>query len=228
MLNTLFSSIFDTTASTISISTFLWCIIASIIAGILIAVSYSFKSKYSKGFLITLAMLPMLVSVVIMMVNGNIGAGVAVAGAFSLVRFRSNPGTAKEIGSIFGAMAIGLITGMGYIGYALLFTLIFCLVLLCFETIGSEMSHVNQKILTIAIPESINYTEVFDEVFDSFTSEHKLMTVKTSNMGSIYKLTYEITENDITKEKDMIDALRCRNGNLEISISYKPTPIAEL
>ena len=217
-----FKGLFDTSTSvTISIKDFLLCVGVALVLGIFLAVVYAVKSRYTKSFLITLGILPAVVCIVIMMVNGNVGAGVAVAGAFSLVRFRSAAGTAKEIAVIFLAMAAGLVCGMGYLAYAALFTLIIGVIFLAlqFIKIPQSKSVLKQKTLRITIPEDLDYTSIFNDIFDKYTTEYKLTNVKTSNMGSLFKLTYHLTEKDITKEKEMIDELRVRNGNLEISIS---------
>ena len=175
-------------------------------------------------------MLPAVVCIVIMMVNGNVGAGVAVAGAFSLVRFRSVPGTAKEIGTIFLAMAAGLIAGMGYLGFAVLFSLIMGLVMLMLNItgFGTHKKATNDKTLKITIPEDLNYGEVFDDLFEQYLTHCEVIAVKTSNMGSLYKLTYHITLKDQKQEKKFIDELRCRNGNLEISIMQQEVNVNEL
>ena len=218
----IFKGLFDTSTSvTITITDFLLCVGVALILGVFLAVVYAVKSRYTKSFLITLGILPAVVCIVIMMVNGNVGAGVAVAGAFSLVRFRSAAGTAKEIAVIFLAMAAGLVCGMGYLAYAALFTLIIGVIFLAlqFIKIPQSKSVLKQKTLRITIPEDLDYTSIFNDIFDKYTTEYKLTNVKTSNMGSLFKLTYHLTEKDITKEKEMIDELRVRNGNLEISIS---------
>ena len=218
----IFKGLFDTSASvTITITDFLLCVGVALVLGVFLAVVYAVKSRYTKSFLITLGILPAVVCIVIMMVNGNVGAGVAVAGAFSLVRFRSAAGTAKEIAVIFLAMAAGLVCGMGYLSYAALFTLIIGVIFLAlqFIKIPQSKSVLKQKTLRITIPEDLDYTSIFNDIFDKYTTEYKLTNVKTSNMGSLFKLTYHLTEKDITKEKEMIDELRIRNGNLEISIS---------
>lgn len=231
MLNNLFQGIFDTDFSvTISVPDFLLCIAVSLLAGIILALSYTYRTRYTKSFIITLAMLPAIVCIVIMMVNGNIGAGVAVAGAFSLVRFRSVPGTAKEIASVFLAMGAGLIAGMGYLAFSLLFTVIMCAVSIFYNSLdfGTRRKAAVCKTLNITIPEDLNYTEVFDEILDKYTSTHDLVRVKTTNLGSMFRLTYQITLIDPTKEKEMIDDLRVRNGNLEISVCRQETEIPEL
>ena len=178
----------------------------------------------------TLMMLPATVCIVIMMVNGNVGAGVAVAGAFSLVRFRSVPGTAKEIGTIFLAMAAGLIAGMGYLGYAVLFTAVMGIVMFLLNTVDVwNNKHPSlDKTLKITIPEDLNYGEVFYDLFEKYTKSCETVSVKTSNMGSLYKLTYNITLKSIENEKEFIDELRCRNGNLEIAICRQEVNINEL
>lgn len=231
MLNGMFGGIFDSSgAAVISVLDFLVCIGVSLIIGVFLALVYTYKSRYTKSFVITLAILPAVVCVVIMMVNGNVGAGVAVAGAFSLVRFRSAPGTAKEIGTIFLAMGAGLIAGMGYLGYAVLFAFLLGLVMLFYQKIGlGEVKGASrEKTLHITIPEDLDYTEVFDDLLEKYTSFSEVVSVKTTNMGSLFKLTYQITLKDISEEKTFIDALRCRNGNLEISITRQEVNAYEL
>lgn len=190
----------------------------SLLIGAFLAATYAYKTRYTKSFILTLALLPAIVCVVILMVNGNIGAGVAVAGAFSLVRFRSVPGTAREITVIFLAMGAGLVSGMGYLGYAVLFSLILggLFALISASSFGEPAPG---KQLRITIPEDLDYSGVFDDLIRTYTSEHELLSVKTTNMGSLFRLTYNITLIDSSKEKEFIDALRTRNGNLEISIS---------
>lgn len=231
MLNTIFGGIFDTQSTTvISVWKFLLCVGVALVIGVILAAVYSYKNRYTKSFLVTLAILPAIVCVVIMMVNGNVGAGVAVAGAFSLVRFRSVPGTAKEIGAIFLAMAAGLIAGMGYLGYAVLFTVVLCGCMLLYNKLsfGSRKNVQETKVLHITIPEDLDYTGVFDEVLEKYTSSHELVQVKTTNMGSLFRLTYELVLSSADVEKELIDKLRCRNGNLEISVSRKETTVNEL
>lgn len=231
MLNTIFGGIFDTqSTAVISVWKFLLCVGVALVTGGILAGVYSYKNRYTKSFLVTLAILPAIVCVVIMMVNGNVGAGVAVAGAFSLVRFRSVPGTAKEIGAIFLAMAAGLIAGMGYLGYAVLFTTVLCGCMLLYNQLsfGSRRNAQEAKVLHITIPEDLDYTGVFDEVLEKYTSSHELVQVKTTNMGSLFRLTYELVLSSVDVEKELIDKLRCRNGNLEISVSRKETTVNEL
>ena len=206
----MFSSIFSsgTTTTAVSPITVLICIGVALAIGIFLAMVYPYKSRYTQSFVITLAMLPAVVSMVILLVNGNVGAGVAVAGTFSLVRFRSVPGTAKEIGAIFLAMATGLATGMGYIGYATVFAVIMGIVTLIYT-----------KSLIITIPESLDYTYVFTKTLDKYTKSSNLLGVKTTNMGSLFKLNYDITLKKEGIEKEFMDELRCKNGNLEIRLN---------
>lgn len=226
-----FKGLFDSDfASVISTGDFLLCLGCALLLGLLLAFGYMYRSRYTKSFVVTLAMLPAVVCVVIMMVNGNIGAGVAVAGAFSLVRFRSVPGTAKEISMIFLAMGSGLICGMGYLGFAILFTVIMCIISILYNHLdfGSKKNAAIYKTLNVTIPEDLDYTNVFEEVLSEYTNSCELIRVKTTNMGSLFRLTYNITLKDALKEKEMIDKLRCRNGNLEISISKQDTTVTEL
>lgn len=196
--------------------TYLICTAASLILGMAIAGIFMFRNTYSKGFVVTLALMPAIVQMVIMLVNGNLGTGVAVVGAFSLVRFRSVPGRAEEISSIFLAMAVGLATGMGYIGIAVVFVLIIggANMALTVSRFGEKSS--GSRVLRITIPESLDYTSIFDELFCQYLKKWELEQVKTSNMGSLYKLDYKVVLKDQKEEKKLIDDLRCRNGNLEI------------
>jgi len=221
MLETIFRGLFDAeTASVISVADFMICIISSLVIGWMISVMYMYKNTYSRSFIVTIATIPAIVCVVIMMVNGNVGAGVAVAGAFSLVRFRSAPGTAKEIGVLFMAMGAGIITGMGYIAYAVLFVVILGGVDLFYAQIdfGIKKHPALQRTLHVTIPEDLDYVEVFDDLFAEYTEKYSLVNVKTTNMGSLFKLTYQITFREANVEKAFIDAVRCRNGNLEVAL----------
>lgn len=231
MLANLFQGLFDTDmTSVIAPSDFLLCVCSALVIGLILAMFYMYKTRYTKSFVATLALLPAVVCVVIMMVNGNVGTGVAVAGAFSLIRFRSVPGSAKEIGAIFLAMGTGLIVGMGYLGYAFL-----CAIVLGFASavynrmdFGAQKKASLYKTLHITIPEDLDYTDVFEPILKEYTSACELTQVRTTNMGSLFRLTYNLTMNTVGKEKEMIDKLRCRNGNLEISISKQETAISEL
>lgn len=226
-----FRGLFDTDMTTvIAPSDFLLCVFCALVIGLILAAFYMYRTRYTKSFVATLALLPAVVCVVIMMVNGNVGTGVAVAGAFSLVRFRSVPGSAKEIGTIFLAMGTGLIVGMGYLGYAFLCAIVLGLASALYARLdfGARKRAVLYKTLHITIPEDLDYTDVFEPILKAYTSACELTQVKTTNMGSLFKLTYDLTLRNSDKEKEMIDQLRCRNGNLEISISRQETAISEL
>jgi len=229
-MNAMFKGIFDNgLTQTIGVDDFLLCLGVSLILGLIMAITYIFKNEHTKSFIVTLALLPAVVCVVIMMVNGNIGAGVAVAGAFSLVRFRSAPGSAKEIVTIFLAMATGLIAGMGYLGFAALFTLIMCaMFIICNALTSNGKSITVNKTLKITIPEDLDYTGAFEDIFAEYTKKNELIKVKTTNMGSMFRLTYNVTLRDVSREKEMLDRIRERNGNLEITVSRQETHIAEL
>ena len=206
---------------------FLIATLCSLAIGCFIAFMYTIKNHYSKSFIITLALLPAIVQMVIMLVNGNIGAGVAVAGTFSLVRFRSAPGSGKEITSIFLAMATGLATGMGYIGIAALFTVIITVANLILSSMSFNNNAAEEKTLKITIPESLDYEGVFDDIFSRYTDKAELEEVRTSGMGSLYKLTYRIVLRQKASTKGMLDEIRQRNGNLEITCSRPVTVRAE-
>ena len=229
-MDAIFKGVFDNELTqVIEVGDFLLCLGVSLFLGLIMAAAYMWRNEHTKSFLVTLALLPAVVCVVIMMVNGNIGAGVAVAGAFSLVRFRSAPGSAKEIVTIFLAMGAGLIAGMGYLGFAALFTVIMCVMFLIYNAVaGNAKSESVNKTIKITIPEDLDYTGVFDDIFYEYTKKTELVKVKTTNMGSMFRLTYNVTLKDATKEKEMIDRIRERNGNLEIMVSKQETRVAEL
>lgn len=228
MLNDIFSSVLTGTSASLSASDIMLCTAVSLALGFLIALFYTFRSRHSKSFVVTLALLPAVVQLVIMLVNGNLGTGVAVMGAFSLVRFRSVPGSAKEICSIFLAMAVGLATGMGYLAVAAAFVLVMGAAGLIYTVSGFGGEKHVQKQLKITIPESLDYTNVFDDLLFEYTGKSELVQVRTANMGSLYRLEYQIELKDPAKEKEFLDALRCRNGNLEISCGRVPEAREEL
>ena len=226
MLNQLFNDVFTSTA--VKPLTMLEAIGVAFILGLVVAKVYQYKTVYSKSFVMSLALLPALIAVVIFLVNGSLGAGVAVMGAFSLIRFRSAPGGAKELVSIFLAMTIGIAIGMGYLVFAGAFTLIMSVAIILLETINfGQMKHSIRQ-LTIVIPESLDYESIFDDIFDKATKHLELASVKTSDMGSLFKLKYIIQLNGKMTEKELMDALRTRNGNLEIAISRFITKENEL
>ena len=203
-------------ASGITLPAFLICTAVSLVLGIATALISMYRTKCSQSFAVTLAVLPAIVQIVIMLVNGNVGAGVAVAGAFSLVRFRSVPGTAREIGVIFLAMALGLATGMGYVVLAAVFFVIIAAVLFLLTKLGFGTRRTDERLLKITIPENLDYDGLFDDLFATYTTAHTLERVKTANMGTLYELEYRIVLREERIPKAFLDALRCRNGNLNI------------
>ena len=204
------------TGAEITAGVFAACTAVSLLLGTGIALLCMYRSSYTQSFIITLSMLPAVVQVIIMLVNGNIGTGVAVAGAFGLVRFRSTPGTAKEIGMIFLGMAIGLATGMGYVLLAALFFGVMALFVLALSWLRFGGGNENERELKITIPENLDYDGLFDDLFRQYTRSARLDRVKTSNMGTLYELEYRIVLKDGEASKVFMDELRCRNGNLNI------------
>jgi hypothetical protein len=211
-------SIFDSSSVSLSIYSLFICLATSIILGLVISLVHTKTTKSSKNFAITLAILPTLISIVIIMVNGNLGTSVAVLGAFSLIRFRSVPGNSKEIMSVFFAMAIGLAVGMGAITFAIITTIIISLVFIILDKMkfGSN----EQKKLIITIPENLDYTNLFEDIFNEKLDSYSLEKTKTTNMGSLFELTYLVNLKNNTNEKVFIDELRCRNGNLKIILTH--------
>lgn len=200
----------------LTLTNVLLCAGTALVLGFIIACVYMASKNYSKNFVITLTLLPLLVGIVIMMVNGELGTSVAIVGAFSLVRFRSIPGTAREIAFIFFAMGIGLATGMGFLLFAALMTVIISVAYLLLDKLNFGVSKRICKQLRITIAEDLNYTEVFDDIFEKYTSYNELEKIRTTNMGSMFDLYYIIELKDASAEKEMIDEIRCRNGNLTI------------
>lgn len=211
------------TNTTMTLETILLSSVVSLVLGIIIAWTYMYKNTYSKNFVVTLALLPVMIHVVIMMVNGNLGASVAVLGTFSLIRFRSVAGTAKDISSIFFVMVVGLATGIGYLTFAIFITILISLMTIVLNStrFGEQHSHIRD--LKITIPESLNYEGVFDDVFTQYLDELSLTKIKTTNMGSLFELHYRVRLKDVTKVKIFIDDLRVRNGNLAIVCSLPST-----
>lgn len=214
-MSNLFNSIIVN--NTFTFTTFCLCTLCSIVLGMAIAWVHTIRNTYSKNFLVTLATIPVIVEVIILLVNGNLGAGVAVAGAFSLVRFRSAPGSAREICSLFLAMAVGLATGMGYLFMAIILVLIVGLAQVLMST--SHFLESKARKLTISIPESLDYEGIFDSVLNVYASNYDLTHVRTAQMGAVYKLTYDVQLKPGASVKAFLDNLRTRNGNLEVSLT---------
>lgn len=202
-----------------TLSSLFLCFGAAVLLGVLTALVFSFRNHQSKSFTLALALLPMAVCIVIMMVNGNIGAGVAVAGAFTLVRFRSIPGTAREISAIFVDMAIGLILGLGYVGIAVIFFAVSSVLTLLLTVVNFGGSSRIEKQLKITIPENFDYNELFDDVFEKYTVKTEMEQIRTTNMGTLFELTYRVVLPEKKIPKEFLDELRARNGNLNITLN---------
>lgn len=214
-------------SAAVSMDSFLLCAAASLALGAALAWIHSYKNRVSGSFVMALVLLPVMVQTVIMLVNGNLGTGVAVMGAFSLVRFRSAPGNAREISSIFLAMAVGLAAGMGYLGVAALLTAAVGVVTVIMVSIP-WLNHGAEKMLKITIPESLDYQGIFDDLFSRYTKRAELVRVQTVSMGSLYELHYRIALTDEQREKEFLDQIRCRNGNLTLVCGRVPENKAEL
>lgn len=217
----MFDSIIDSSVS-FDFSGAMICTLCSLILGIIIALAYKIQDKASKNFLVSLTVMPVIVQIVIMLVNGNLGAGVAIMGAFSLIRYRSAPGSAKEIAAVFLSMAIGICTGMGYVVFGGIMTIIICGALILFSKTGLLGKGGSEKQLKVTIPENLDYSGIFDDIFEKYTCTSSLEKVKTVNLGSMYELVYRITEKDEKQEKQMLDEIRCRNGNLTVICGRVP------
>lgn len=221
----LFKTIFT---GSFTVTQFLIAISVSLVLGFVVSLYYMYKSQHTKSLAVSLVLIPAIEAVVIMMVNGSLGAGIAVAGSFALIRFRSVKGSAKELTCIFLSMAAGIVCGTGYVAIATIFTLLLLLVAYILTTLGFGRDGVNNKYLKITIPESLNYDEAFDDVLDKYTSNHELISVKTLNLGSLYRVEYDVNVKDLKEVKNMIDELRTINGNLEIMCGSKAGEKEEL
>ena len=219
----MFESIFTSTAqNTISIGPAMLGLLTALVLGLLIGIAYMIACKkdgYNKNFIIGLVLLPAIVSVVILLIGSNVARAFSMAGAFALVRFRSAPGNAKDIAVVFFTMAAGLACGLGYVSFAAVFVAVMLVVLIAATVLGFADNNYDKKQLKITIPEDLNYSTVFDDVFDKYTSEHTMSRVKTTNMGTMYELTYEVKLKKDIPEKEFIDQLRIRNGNLNITMA---------
>ncbi|MBR4470181.1 MAG: DUF4956 domain-containing protein [Erysipelotrichaceae bacterium] len=224
-MTNIFSSIFT---GSLTLGQFALAIVASMFMGLILSMVFMYRNTYTKSFISALVLIPAVETVVIMLVNDNLGAGLSVAGSFALIRFRSVKGNAKELAAVFIAMTIGIICGTGYVALAGVFTLLLCAVMLGLNMTDFGKASENERYLKITIPESLNYDEAFDDLLNSYTSKWELDTIKTLNLGSLFRLEYNITMKDVSKIKEMIDELRTRNGNLEIMCGRMPVSREEL
>lgn len=215
----MFNTIFDASTVGLEISTALMAAGAAIVLGLALAITHMKTSQTTKGFLITLATLPLLVMAVMIMINGNLGTSIAILGAFSLIRFRSLQGRAKDLLAIFFAMMIGLACGMGHILFGAVITVIAIIAILLFSYTHFLEPDRHERVLKVVIPEDLDYEEVFADVFKKYTSRSHLVKMKTINMGSLYKLTYDVKLKHNVKEKEFLDEIRVKNCNLKVLLS---------
>ena len=222
------SSIFNETASVVNVVDCLICMFVAILLGGVISFTHKKTTRTTANFLLTLLVLPVLIQVIIFLINGNLGTSLAVAGAFSLIRFRSMPGNSKEIISVFWAMAVGLGLGMGYVTYSILITLIVAVVIIISTQLVNKVQDLSERKLKILIPENLDYEEVFNDLFEKYTSKSELLKAKTTNMGSMYELVYIVNMKKDQKEKDFMDEIRCRNGNMLVMLERPGVSEVEL
>jgi hypothetical protein len=221
MFESLFGSVASTAESSLTLGNAVSVMLAAFAAGILISLVYMRTQKYrnsSQSFALTIVILPAVISVIILLVGSNIARSFSLAGAFSIIRFRSVPGDPKDIAYVLFGLAAGLACGMGYLTFGFLFTLIVCLVMLILDALKFGQSKATGKLLKVTIPENLDYQDALEDVLNQYTVSHDLLKVKTADLGSLYELVYHVTTRDDLKEKDFIDELRCRNGNLNITL----------
>ena len=216
------------TSSQLTLTQVALCTLAALASGLVIACAYHMAGKASRSFSLTVAFLPVMVMVVILMVNGNLGAGVAVAGSFSLVRFRSMPGKASDIAAVFLAMGAGLACGMGYAVFAAVFSVVISGLALLAAKSSLFSKESSMRYLMITIPEDLNYADAFADIFESYAGNAKLISMRTVNLGALYELRYEVELKDENREKEMLDMIRTRNGNLTIQSSLLAPTVNEL
>lgn len=219
MLETIINS---TDGTSFTLTNTLIVITAAIILGFLISLVYmrtTKKAGYSPSFTVTLIMLPVIISIIILLVGNNVARAFSLAGAFSLIRFRSAPGEPKDIAYIFFTLAVGLCCGMGYIGYAVIFTISLCLVMLILDVTKFAMPKTKTMSLKIIVPEDLNYEGVFDEILKNYTTNYKIESIRTRDFGALFELNYSIHLLEEANQKQFIDELRCRNGNLNITLT---------
>jgi hypothetical protein len=227
MLDSLFTTASSTTESTLTVGNSLIAMLAAFAVGILISLVYmrTYKNNNpSQSFALTIVILPAVISVIILLVGSNIARAFSLAGAFSIIRFRSVPGDPKDIAYVLFALAAGLACGMGYLTFGFLFTLVVCLVMLILNAIKFGQGKTTGKLLKVMIPENLDYENALEDVLNQYTVSHDLVKVKTTDLGSLYELVYQVTTRDDRKEKDFLDELRCRNGNLNITLVMNAQP----
>lgn len=215
----MFNSIFDSTSAGLEITSALIAAGVALLLGVALAITHAKTTQTTKGMMITLAVLPVLVMAVMIMINGNLGTSIAILGAFSLIRFRSIAGRAKDLLAVFAAMMIGLALGMGHVLFATVVMVIYIVAVVLFTYTHFLEPDRKERLLKVVIPEDLDYDEVFEDIFKQYTSRHHLVRMKTIDMGSLYKLTYDVRMKRGVKEKEFLDAIRVKNMNLKVLLS---------
>ena len=221
MLESIFGTATET-ISTIDISTAIITVIVSFAVGVLISITYmktAGRENYSQNFALTMVLTPAVIAVIILLIGSNIARAFSLAGAFSIIRFRSAPGEPKDIAYVLFTMAAGLAAGTGFYGYSVLFTVLMCAIMFVLHLTKFGYTKNTGQLLKISVPENIDYEGVFDEILEKYTVDHNLLKVRTADLGSLYQLSYSVTLRDGTSRKEFLDELRCRNGNLNITLS---------
>ncbi len=229
MLENIFTSTLSSNATDLTLTNALITIVISIILGGLISLTYMYtnRSGFSQNFTLTMVLLPTIVAIIILLIGSNIARAFSLAGAFSIIRFRSAPGDPKDIAYVLFTMAAGLAVGTGYYGYAILFTIILCVMMIILNRLNFGSRKTTQRMLKVTIPENLSYEEAFQEVFQRFGVKHELKKIRTTELGSLYELIYTVTMQSSTDQKAFLDEIRCRNGNLDLSLTMSPSPINE-
>lgn len=229
MLENIFTSTLSSTATDLTLTNAMITIVISIILGGLISLTYMYtnRSGFSQNFTLTMVLLPTIVAIIILLIGSNIARAFSLAGAFSIIRFRSAPGDPKDIAYVLFTMAAGLAVGTGYYGYAILFTIILCVMMIILNRLNFGSRKTTQRMLKVTIPENLSYEEAFQEVFQRFGVKHELKKIRTTELGSLYELIYTVTMQSSTDQKAFLDEIRCRNGNLDLSLTMSPSSINE-
>ncbi|MGO4369888.1 DUF4956 domain-containing protein [Paenibacillus sp. 2TAB19] len=221
MIESLFAA---STATELTLTDALLTIFISIVLGTMISVTYmKTQTGYTQNFALTLIVLPIIVAIIILLIGSNIARAFSLAGAFSIIRFRSAPGDPKDIAFVLFTMAAGLACGVGSFAYAVLFTVVMCALMFVLKAIKFGSKKSTQKLLKVTIPEDLGYEEAFEELFHMFDIPYELRKVRTTELGSLYELVYAVTIDHLMNQKEFLDAVRSRNGNLDVTLTMAPT-----
>jgi hypothetical protein len=225
MFESIFSAVSDTTAVSTSIPLIsaILTIIVSFVLGALISFTYmktfSKSGAYSQNFSLTLVIIPTVIAIIVLLIGSNVARAFSLAGAFSIIKFRSAPGDPKDIAFVLFTMAAGLACGVGAFGYAVIFTIFLCILMFALNIFNFGAKKSSQRLLKITIPEDLDYEGAFDDIFEEFTTGFELIKVKTTDLGSLFQLVYVVTMDNTKSQKEFLDSIRCRNGNLNITLS---------